>query len=1016
MPAHLQPLRLAGDLERRKHGEALARLIAGEVRFDKHDRMLYATDASIYQIEPIGVVIPKHLDDVRRMVEYCRDHSLPLLPRGGGTSLAGQCVNHAVVMDMSAHLAGLAWVDAGRRTCGVQPGITIDDLNDRLKERGLFFAPDPATSRQCNIGGAIGNNAAGTRSILFGRTSDNVEAVSVMLMNGESHEFTEGSCATNAAARSLGLGIIDLCTRHERLIRERFPKTIRRNAGYALDMTLADIDEARRRGIDPLETLNLAQLICGSEGTLAVVTGATLKLHPIPKAKGLAVIGFESLEAAIECVVPILALRPSAVELLDDTIIDLARNNIACRPFVDLMPRPGGLEARPTDSLKAVLYVEFFADAGTIGTGREEIEARFSDLRSQMANVGSSIGFAAYTDAESMTSALKLRKAGEPLLHGIPGRRKPLGFVEDNAVPAERLGEFVREFKRILASHGTRAAFWAHASVGVLHVRPLLDLRDPADRDHMERIAVEVADLARSLGGVMSGEHGDGRARGPLLERYFGPELMRAFREVKRLFDPINLLNPGIIVEPGPIESIHEATRVRPTGFDVGAAPIDTYFDYEAEHGLDHAVELCNGSGVCRKKQGGTMCPSYMATLDERHSTRGRGNALRLAITGQFKGEAHGLDRAGAPGWADRETLETLDLCLSCKACKSECPSNVDIAKYKAEYLAQSYRAAGRVPLKARVFGNVRGLNRVGSAFAPLSNWIANSALARVVVNPMLGLAPKRTLPTWERSLFRSEPAAHARDLPRDAPVVILFADCFTAYNESEIGLAAIRLLNAFGYRVVVPRAACCGRAAISTGLLDGAKRSATAAARTLMDAMERHKAAGVVACEPSCLSAVKDDWLRLKLGVSGDALERLARRSFLVEEFLGARWDEAPRRPRFNVPDSTVALHAHCHQKALWGEGTSARLLRRIAGERLRVLDAGCCGMAGSFGYAAHRFDLSMKIGELALFPAVRGLRPDDVVVAPGTSCRHQIRDGASREALHPVLYAERVLGNVEF
>lgn len=1009
-------------------------MIDGEVRFGRHDRMLYSTDASIYQVEPIGVVIPRHAEDVARIVAYCRDHSLPLLPRGGGTSLAGQCTNRAVVMDMSAHLTALEWVDEARQTCRVQPGITIDDLNDRLRGHGLFFAPDPATSKQCNIGGAIGNNAAGTRSIRYGRTSENINAVSVLLSSGEECGLAQGSCAESAAAQRLGQGIVDICTRNERLIRERFPKTIRRNAGYALDMMLADIDEARRLGVDPLETLNLAHLICGSEGTLAVVTGATLKLHPIPKAKGLAVIGFDSLEAAIDSVVPILKLNPSAVELLDDTIVDLGRNNLECRTYVDLLPQPSaGL-------LKAVLYVEFFSD-----TGIDEIQSRFSSLKSQVSSLSPSAGFAAYTDIDSMTNALKLRKAGEPLLHGIPGARKPLGFVEDNAVPVERLAEFVREFKSILATHGTRAAFWAHASVGVLHVRPLLDMRDASDRTHMEQIAVEVADLAKSLGGVMSGEHGDGRARGPLLERYFGPELMRAFREAKRLFDPRNILNPGNIVEPGPIESIHESTRVRPSGFDLRTQPIDTFFNYEAEHGLDHAVELCNGSGVCRKKQGGTMCPSYMATLDERHSTRGRGNALRLAITGQLAspnsfsggGKGQGGGRAGpsAALWNDPETLETLDLCLSCKACKSECPSNVDIAKYKAEYIAHSHRAAGRTPLQARVFGNVRLLNRIGSALSPVSNWLVNSRLHRAIVNPLLGLAPERSLPTWGRDLFtqveRSSDDARwvhgglfkalvVGASETNAPSVVLYPDCFTVYNEPHIGMASIRVLRALGYRVAIPRADCCGRAAISTGLLTSAARLSTHAAAAIGELFDEMNPLALLTCEPSCLSTMKDEWLTLRrpLHAPGimptkDSLSLLASMAMLPEDFIDRQWDSHPRRQEFRAPEGLVALHAHCHQKALWGVETSARLLRRIAGGRVRVLDTGCCGMAGSFGYTADRYELSMKIGALTLFPAVRALGPDDIIVAPGTSCRHQIHDGARRESVHPMVLADRLLLN---
>ncbi len=1000
-----------GGLSMREHAEALRRVLGdrGEVRFGKHDRMLYATDASIYQVEPLGVVIPKDIAAAGEALRYCVEHRVPVLPRGGGTSLAGQGVNEAVVIDFSAYCRALEWVRQDARVCCVQPGITIDDLNDELRRMGhdLFFAPDPATARHCNIGGAIGNNAAGTRSILYGRTSESVEAVSVLLATPGCRSavpLAEGSCLGDPVARRLGEGVIDVVLRHEGLIRERFPKTVRRNAGYALDMMLEDIDAARREGVDPLSRLNLAHLICGSEGTLAVTVGATLRLHPIPRAKGLAVLGFDSLEEAISCVVPILALRPSAVELLDDMVIGLARENGEYAAYVNLMPRPG--TARP---LAAVLYVEFFSTAGA-----EEIRARLDDLRVLLSRVAPSAGFAAYTGATEMAQALKLRKAGEPLLHGIPGERKPLGFVEDNAVPVERLGEFVREFKRIVSSKGTTAAYWAHASVGVLHVRPLLNLRDAGDRVKMEEIAVEVADLAKRLGGVMSGEHGDGRVRGPLLERFYGPELMGAFREIKALFDPLNLLNPGNIVAPGDVRSIHERTRPRPLGHDVHAAATETFFDYTKEGGFDHAVELCNGAGVCRKKQGGTMCPSYMATLDERHSTRGRGNALRLAITGQLAESTNrpGANAAGSPQWNDRETLETLNLCLSCKACKTECPSNVDISKYKAEYLAQSYRAAGRAPLRALAFGNVRLLNRVGSMFAPISNWVANAPLARLVNARLLGLSDRRAVPAFAPSLFRQARRLGGRD-DAAAPTVVLYTDCFTTYNEPGIGLATVRVLRAFGYRVVLPDVGCCGRAAISTGLLDQARGDASRTAANLVRAVEEHGAVGVAVCEPSCLSAIKDDWLSLKLRVPADALKRLAGMSFMPEDFLDRRWDQHPVRPKFrSARPSGVVLHGHCHQKALWGTETSARFLRRLpgVGGALRVLDTGCCGMAGSFGYTADRYELSMRIGELTLFPVLRD-SPGAVVVAPGTSCRHQIHDGVQRKAMHPMELAAALL-----
>lgn len=993
-------LRLADDLVREKHASSLASRVRGEVRFGKHDRMLYATDASIYQVEPIGVVIPSDVEDLRGVVAYCAEHDLPMLPRGGGTSLAGQCVNRAVVIDCSANCRDVLEINESERRCRVQPGITIDELNDAISETGLFFAPDPSTTRQANIGGCIGNNAAGTRSIMYGRTSESIEAIEFLLANGESISLGPGSSSKPRVGpvRRIASGLLDICDRHAELIRERFSKTMRRNAGYALDMILEEIDRARATGHDPVDVMNLAPIICGAEGTLGFVTEATLVLHPRPKAKGLAVIGFENLDAAIECVESILSLAPAAVELLDDLVISLARTNIEYRDYVLLMPQPKAGE------LMAVLYVEFFSDLD-----QDDIERHFDALEQLLGGLPQAVNatVSRYTDPGPMDRALKLRKAGEPLLHAIAGKRKPLGFVEDNAVPVANLAEFVRRFRAIIDSHGTRAAFWAHASVGVLHVRPLLDPRDAEDRERMEDIAVKVADLAKELGGVMSGEHGDGRVRGPLLERYFGPELMDAFREVKALFDPKNLMNPGNIVDPKGIETIHEHLRTRPHGENLCYEPIDTYFDYSAEHGFDHAVELCNGAGVCRKKQGGTMCPSYRGTLDERHSTRGRGNALRLAISGQLS------DRK-EPAWGDRETLETLNLCLSCKACKTECPSNVDIAQYKAEYLAQSYRAAGKVPLRARVFGNVRTLNRLGSAFAPISNWVANSKLHRAVMNPVLGLAKQRTLPLFGRSLYAQVGSARHgvnAGLAHDAPTVLLYADCFTTYNEPEIGLAAVRLLNAFGYRVDMPRIGCCGRAPVSTGLLDAARKCASSASHVLADSWSRAtNPVAIVACEPSCLSTIKDEWQKLK-GLDRDVVGLIAERSMLVEQFLDAHWDHHPVRPLFHRPSGRVAIHAHCHQKSLWGPQTTANFVKRIAGaDRTIVLDTGCCGMAGSFGYTADRYDLSMRIGELDLFPKVRSLRDDDTLIVPGTSCRHQVHDGTGVRGIHPLEYAARM------
>jgi len=998
----------SADAVRDALASELRSAVTGEVRFDLHNRMLYATDASLYQVEPLGVVIPATVEDGARAVAICARAGVPVLPRGGGTSLAGQCTNRAVVVDFSMNCRAVLELDAARGFVRVEPGITIDELNDAIESTGMFFAPDPATMKHANIGGCIGNNAAGARSIRYGRTSENVLGVDVCLADGSRVRLDRGAAMRDERARELTRRVCEVVWKNRRLIRERYPRTLRRNAGYNLDLILNQIERGEGGGSagggNDLtnaweERVNLAHLMCGSEGTLAVTMGAQLALHPKPGAKGLAVVGFASLDAAIECVLPILKTLPTAVELLDDTVLDLARENVECRPFVDLMPPP------TRGMLKAVLYVEYFGADGA------EVAAGFERLRA----VTPGVAMQAHTDASQMMKAWRLRKSGEPLLHGIPGNRKPITFVEDNAVPVEHLCRFVRDMRAIVESYGTRAAFYAHASVGVLHVRPLLDIHDGADRERMRAIAVQAADLAKSLGGVMSGEHGDGRVRTPLLERFYGPELMGAFREIKRVFDPGNVLNPGNIVDlsgldPRPIESVSQRLRVEPgVGWPVGVPEgIETYFSYNDQHGFDSAVEMCNGAGVCRKKQGGTMCPSYMATLDERHSTRGRGNALRLAITGQLS--ALGDGTPGGPAWTDEGTKETLNLCLSCKACKTECPSNVDVARLKAEYTAQGHRVAGGAPLPARLFGAVRTLNRLGSLLPGAANWIARHPLGRRALNRVMGLHEKRSLPAFAPSLARQWGTV----IGSGGPTVALFGDCFTMFNEPSIGLATRRVLQACGYNVVLADAGCCGRAKISTGLLPGAILEADRTLERLRRFIEDPGVVAIVVGEPSCLSAFKDDWLQLKMQGSIELRQALAAKAFLPEEFVDRQWENHPRRPYFSraPKGGRVLLHGHCHQKALWGAETSAAALRRAVGTGVEVLDSGCCGMAGSFGYTSDRYEVSMRIGELVLFPAAREAGPAARIAAPGTSCRHQLHDGTGVEARHPIEWLAEWMG----
>jgi FAD/FMN-containing dehydrogenase/Fe-S oxidoreductase len=960
--------------------QALRDQIAGDICFDSHTRGLYSTDASIYQVRPLGVVLPNSIEDASTAVGILGRASVGVLPRGGGTSLAGQCVNEAVVVDVSGLCSGLIGVDVAEQMCWVEAGITVDDLNDRLRDDGLFFAPDPSTARQATVGGCIGNNAAGVHSILYGRTSENVESVRACLWDGYVAEFGSGSAGDDARVMEITRGVIEIIREHRELIRERYPKTLRRSTGYQLDVIL---DQLEVGGWDPA-CVDLSDLLCGSEGTLALTLEARLHLHRIPQVKGLAVIAYGSLDEAIRNVEILLEFKPAGVELLDDLILDLARKNREQSRYVDLLPKMTEGETR------AVLYVEFF------GESIEDVKARLDAV----AQCTACSAVELIVDPLQMEQAWKLRKAGEPLLHGVEGARKPLGFIEDCAIPVDRLVEFVDRLREIVESEGTVASYYAHASVGVLHVRPLLNLRDPSDEKAMHRIASSCADLAKELGGVASGEHGDGRARGPVLERFMGAELMDAHRAIKRLFDPHGVMNPGNIVFPGPIESISQSTRIRPGKTNLTIEGCDTGLRFDQEGGLGHAVEMCNGAGVCRKKMVGTMCPSYQGTLDERHSTRGRGNALRLAITGQ---STFG-DEGGAALWDDAETKETLDLCLSCKACKTECPSGVDIAKLKSEYLWQGYKRHG-VPIRVRALSRVHLLNRMGSLMPWLSNTMNTLAPVRSVLNHSIGIHPNRSLPRFARPIRR-----HA--FPNDhRPRVMLVSDSMSSHTEPWIVRSACRVLEQLGYGVGVLTTSDLGRSAISQGDLEFAKKDGERSLREMLTFIVGNDVEGVLFVEPSSLSVVIDEWQDLLDQSLSDDLEHLKGLSRLVEDFVASIWGEHPVQPKLVRSLERFVVHTHCHQKSLWGSETTMGVFERM-GVQAELIDAGCCGMAGSFGFMASKYDLSMKIGEQRLMPAIRARGDGVIAVAGGTSCRHQILDATGEHAIHPVEAVAHVLG----
>ena len=953
-----------------------------EVLTSRHDRMLYATDASIYQVEPLGVVLPQTPEAGAEAACWLLERGIPVLPRGGGTALAGQTVNRAVVIDFSKHCRTIESVDVQARRAIVQPGVVLDQLNVALAAHGLMFGPDVATSSHATIGGMVGNNSAGANSIVYGRTVENLIALQVALPDGRVTWLREGGAVDDPIQAELAARLWSIIEPVAAEIDARIPTILRHVDGYNLDLFLKQV---RASTAGTFDRVNLAHIVCGAEGTLCTVLRAQLALVARPAHRGLAILGFPSIDEALASLGALLATGPSAVELVDDVIISMALRNREYAGYVHVMPQPA------SGTLGAVLYVQYF------GNDAAEVRSRCDAV----AGIVPSAAHRTCIDAASMEQAWKLRKAGEPLLHAVPGARKPVTFVEDTAVDPSRLPAFVKEFRAIVERHGTTAAYYAHASVGCLHIRPLIALDDEQDLVTMRAIAVEIAELVARHHGALSGEHGDGRVRTPLLRIVLGEAVCEALVRVKAVFDPKGLMNPGNLVDHADPARITAHLRVRPGDAFVKVEPRPTFFRFAAEEGLEHAASQCNGAGICRRTApGGTMCPSYRVLLDERHTTRGRGNALRLAITGQI-GD-------GRASWSDPATHETLSLCLSCKACASECPSNVDLAKIKAEYTAQGFAERGRVPWRVRLRGRVRGVQRLGSRMAPLANAVAGVVPLRKLLQSILGLSTDRPLPA-----FGKDAALRLRGVPQPAgaPTVLLFGDCFTQYGESDVAMDAVAVLNAFGYRVSFADAGCCARSLISTGMLAEALTTVPRTARALRESIERERAVAVLMLEPSCMSAVVDDWQDLSLPPAAtDDARAVAALVDSIEGFLERRWSEHPKRPA-PAPgiDEAIAVHLHCHQKALWGGASTMGLLRRFY-PGAEQLATGCCGMAGAFGYDAATAGLSVRIAEHDLLPAVAA-RPGHLVCAPGTSCRHQVQDLAGRDAMHPISLVRRAL-----
>jgi FAD/FMN-containing dehydrogenase/Fe-S oxidoreductase len=944
----------------------LKREVRGEVLFDRASRGRYSTDASIYQIEPVGVVVPRTEEDAVAAFRIALEEGVPVLARGAGTSQCGQTVGAALVIDSSRYLNSIVSIDASARTVTVQPGVVLDQLNAALRRHGLWYPVDVSTSAQATIGGMAGNNSCGSRSIYYGNMVHNVAAIDAVLADGSEYRF--GAVPADLGKLDEPSGYLDLVKRIRAIaareaeeIEHRVPKLLRRVAGYNLDMMLG-------------EPFNMAHLLVGSEGTLAYSRRLHLNLAPLPPHKTLGVCHFPSFRAAMEAPRHIVQLKAVAVELVDRTMIDLARGNAAFRPIVEQFIR-----GEP----EAILLVEF------AGEDREEQLRRLRELSELMGELGFPGGVVEITDARLQREVWEVRKAGLNIMMSMKGDGKPVSFIEDCAVPLEHLPEYTERLTRVFEKHGTRGTWYAHASVGCLHVRPVLNMREDGAQK-MRAIAEEAADLVREYKGSYSGEHGDGLVRSEWIEPFYGPRLTRTFEEIKDLFDPKGLLNPGKIVRPSKQD---DRTLYRyPPGYRT--IPLRTALDW-SEHesgasrpgeGFAKAVEMCNNNGHCRKFDAGVMCPSYRVTRDEQHLTRGRANSLRLALSGQLGPEALASD----------ELYATLDLCVSCKGCRRECPTGVDMAKMKIEFL-HHYRRRHGIGLKERLIAYLPRYAPVASRFAPLMNSV------QAGTKSLLGFARRRSLPAWRSSSFSDAPAGSAPP-PAGAREAVLFVDTFSRYFEPENADAALAVLRAAGYAVTPARALeggrplCCGRTFLASGLVDEARVEARRMIRALLPYVER--GVPVVGLEPSCLLGLRDEFLSLHPDSSAKAL---AASALLFEEFV-AREAEAGRfRPELRpLPQKKALLHGHCHQKAFDVMADVERALKLVPGLAVETIVSSCCGMAGSFGYEGAHYEVSMKMAEASLLPRVRQAGDDELIVADGTSCRHQIRDGSGRRAVH--------------
>jgi len=961
------------DLERSLRAD-----IEGELYFDRFSRGRYATDASHYQVFPVGILVPRSLDDVRAAFEHCRSHGVSILSRGGGSSQCGQTVSEALVIDFSKYLNKIVNIDLDSRSCTVEPGIVLDELNAYLRQKGFWFPVDVSTSSRATIGGMAGNNSAGSRSIKYGMMRDNVISINALLSDGSDLLFSvyNGEIQEREHVNELFDKLIALGVREADEIVKRFPALLRRVGGYNLDSLVQDT-----------RPVNLSHLLVGSEGTLGCFHHIELKLSPLPKNRVLGVCHFPTFYEAMDSAQHLVKLQPTAVELIDRTMIELARDIPMYKPIVDSFVR-----GKPD----ALLLVEFAENNPQENVTRlTRLSELMGDLGYSWLEKGVSVGSVIKAiDPLFQKSILEVRKSGLNIMMSMKDARKPVSFVEDCAVRLEDLADYTARLTDIFTKYNTTGTWYAHASVGCLHVRPVLNLRLDQDVKAMRAIVEETLEMVLEYKGSHSGEHGDGLVRSEFHEKMFGSRMVENFQEVKKLFDPIGLLNPGKIVDPPKMDD----RRLFRYSSDYQVDEMETVFDWSewqgAGNGFQGAVEMCNNNGACRKMLEGSMCPSYRVTRNERDSTRGRANTLRLAVSGQL----------GAGALSSEEMVETLKLCVSCKACKRECPTGVDMAKMKIEVTAARKKEKG--------FSLHDHLLAWMPLYAPILcrvPWLANLRnsvpfIARIS-EKFDGFTSRRPLPKWRTDIYRPKQQAG----PADGPEVILFGDTFNTYFESENLYDARDILVGSGYRVLTPtpvsgsrRPLCCGRTYLTAGKIAQARKEAGRLVETYYPYAKRGVC--IVGLEPSCLLCLRDEIPSL---IPGEKSAVVAEKAMLFEEFCvkeGLGFNLKPIAEK-------VLVHGHCHQKAFNVAGSVETVLGMIPDLEIEVVKSSCCGMAGVFGYGSETYDTSMQMGEMSIFPAVRSAADETLIVADGVSCRHQIEHGTQREAYHVVRFLKQAI-----